>query len=105
MVFLDTQDGVGCKPVQFVSERNAKIERAAWVFIVEGILTIVVALAAFVFMTPSIEKSWWLKPEEKVALRAVMNASSRAGEEHGVFSWKESVISAFISQVSRLTIH
>ncbi|KAK9894476.1 MFS general substrate transporter [Cystobasidium minutum MCA 4210] len=61
----------------------------AWIFIIEGVLTIVVALAAFVFMTPSIEKSWWLKPEEKVALRAVMNASSRAGEEHGKFSWKE----------------
>jgi hypothetical protein len=52
-------------------------------------LTIVVALIAFFFMTPSIEKSWWLKSEEKTALRNVMNNSSRSGEETGVFSWAE----------------
>jgi len=75
----------------FLRDKSTKILFTAWIFIIEGILTIVVALAAFFFMTPSIEKSWWLKPEEKVALRAVMNASSRAGEEHSVFSWKESV--------------
>lgn len=63
--------------------------KKGWIFILEGILTIVVALAAYGFLSPSIEKAWWLKPEEKTALRAVMNASTRAGEEKGTFSWAE----------------
>ncbi|ORY90733.1 major facilitator superfamily domain-containing protein [Leucosporidium creatinivorum] len=68
----------------------------AWIFFLEGAATCIFAIAAFFLMAPSYEKAWWLKQEEKEALRAGYNSSGR-GEEHDAhFTWAE-VFSTFKS--------
>jgi len=56
--------------------------------------TCLFAITAYFFMAPNYEKAWWLKANEKAALRAAYNATGRGAEADAHFSWAE-VILAF----------
>jgi len=43
-------------------------------------------------MAPDYEKAWWLKADEKAALRAAYNATGRGAEADARFSWAEVIL-------------
>ncbi|KAL8286668.1 hypothetical protein RQP46_004196 [Phenoliferia psychrophenolica] len=64
-----------------------------WIFLIEGIMTIVVALGAWVFLCSSVDTASFLTPEERVYARARLNADGprptddTASANHDQFSW------------------
>jgi MFS family permease len=57
-----------------------------WIFILEGLLTVVVGACAYFFVTNYPATAPWLKPAEKSFVQKRLSADSDSGEEE-VFTW------------------
>jgi hypothetical protein len=72
----------------------------SWIFIIEGLLTVVVGIVAYLLLPNSVETASFLKPEERVHARARLHLdtpSRLTGEDHvEKFQWSE-VIRGLIS--------
>jgi len=66
----------------------------AWIFILEGIFTVVFGLVSFYFIPSSPLTANFLTQEERIALDVALKADGSGDEEHETFSWSE-VASAF----------
>lgn len=79
---------VSCLDVMTVRPRadNWRPDGWAWIFIIEGLLTIVVAIIAYPFVPASLEKARFLTAEDKTQLSQLLQRDSDAADnEH--FNW------------------
>ncbi|KAJ3787107.1 major facilitator superfamily domain-containing protein [Lentinula aff. detonsa] len=64
----------------------------SWIFILEGLFTFLFGLSSYFVFPRSLEKTWFLSPEEKAYVKGKLLEDTHKEEE--VFTWKE-VIEAF----------
>ncbi|KAJ3743234.1 major facilitator superfamily domain-containing protein [Lentinula detonsa] len=64
----------------------------SWIFILEGLFTFLFGLSSYFVFPRSLDKTWFLSPEEKAYVKEKLLEDTHQEEE--VFSWKE-VIEAF----------
>ncbi|KAJ3888944.1 major facilitator superfamily domain-containing protein [Lentinula edodes] len=59
----------------------------SWIFILEGLFTFLFGLSSYFIFPQSLDKTWFLSPEEKNYVKGKLLEDSHKEEE--VFSWKE----------------
>lgn len=73
--------------IQSMGARHG-LEAWRWLFIIEGVISLVVGAACWLSLPASPETAWFLKPEERSVMMAI-KARNQPFEETDRFSWKQ----------------
>jgi sugar phosphate permease len=75
----------------------------AWIFILEGIFTVLFGLSSYFTLPRSVDKAWFFTPEEKSYVNAKLLEDNAQKDEEG-FTWKEVIEATKLPQVWFLAI-
>lgn len=76
----------------------------AWIFILEGLFTVLFGLSSYFTLPRSVDTAWFLTAEEKRYVNAKLLEDNAHTDEEESFSWKEVLEATKLPQVWFLAI-